>query len=413
MLKKIQVFIKNILILIISLIFPVIFLYPQGILYGTYLNYIYVAMCAFILFLIRRSFHRTFALIFFSSVFLLNFFSNVISLFLGRIDYLMVINGSAPFFLGLCVSYIISNFPVDKLHYLKISVFITFIFTLFLILLDGTTKPSWMYPIFYIHKNKVLTDLVSTFHHRAIGSLLSPVMSGFFCVTIMTYSFVQVVYSKRYKYFHIGLLGVSAITMLLTTSRTAMLALALMLICFLLFFPKDRKSRSNLIFLLLAVIIFLSVLNFSFLNDAFVNLQHRDKQFSTGVFQGTGRAATFSSALKYKFDSRCLVWGIGTAEYSIVENTKFSLAHNGFLSIFLPLGLMGVIFYTMMFYRYIRLSFQQYTLVINLFISMWCILSIGTFLSADLPVSFFYIALQAIILSFSDRINEPNNKSYI
>lgn len=401
----------NIFYLIISLIFPAIFLYPQGLLYGAYLNYIYVIICVILLLFKQRSVKTTWALKYFVLLFLLNLFGSVISLLIGRISMDSMINGCAPFFMTLCVSFIISNIKKDRLYYLIYSLYSTFIVVLLLILLDGTIKPQWMYEMFYAKNNDVVLDLIETFHHRAIGSLLSPVMSGFFCATLITYSLIRVVYLK-FDLLYIGIFCMAVFGLILTASRTSILAVVIMSMFFFLFV---KKGYTHLFVLILMSILLILFMDFSFLNEAIENLVNRNEQLSNGVLEGTGRSATFISALKYKYDVRCLLWGIGSAEYSMIENTTFSFAHNGLLSIFLPFGLIGVILYYRMLKRYIRICDQWKDVdltvrTFNLFVLMWLILTLGTFFSADMPVSYFYIILQSVILTFSDRFNDYKHK---
>lgn len=393
--------------LLFSLVFPVIFLYPQGILSNTYFNYFFVAFSALILFFFQRSYPRSLAFRFFFSLFSLNLFSNSFSLFIGNIDLTMLLKGNAPLFLGLCLSYIISIFPSTRLNFLKNSLFITFSLALLIILLDGLFKPQWIYDLFYLDDR--LKEYTTTIHHRAIGTFLTPVMSGFFCGTVMTYSLIMLISSNKNKYFFVGLFGISAVCLILTASRTNMLAILLMFASILFLQQKNRKNLKNLAFLLLVICILIFVIDFTFLNSTFENLQFRNEQFKEGAFQGTGRTATFLSAIKNKFDYRCFGWGIGTAEYSIIEQSTFSLAHNGFLSIFLPFGLIGIILYFRMFKKYIRLKIQKESMINNTFVTSWIFLTLGTFFSADMPVSLFYIVLLATILSFNDRINQHFN----
>ena len=262
-----------------------------------------------------------------------------------------------------------------------------------------------MYPLYYF-KGTVEFENLFTFHHRAVGSLLSPAMAGFFCATIIGYSFVRLVYHKWSAYYTV-LLSFSSLGLLLTASRTSMLALAIMFLFFFCFY--GVRNKVGMICFSLMAVVTVSLLDLSFLDDIIHNLTYRNSQLAEGAFEGTGRSATIISALQNKFDARCLFWGIGTAEYSIVEDTSFSLAHNGLLSIFLPFGIAGLYLHYKLYRYYLIFRDKDYlNETYLLFSSLWIVTLLGTFFSADMPISFFSICMQAILLALADRYIETN-----
>lgn len=398
---------RNIIAFILCLIFPMSFLYPQGIWFGLYLNYIFISFCALLLFFSQLRIRTTFALTFYFRIFILNLFGNLFSYAVGNISFELMVKSSAPIFIAMCTSYIIANIEEHNLDYMKKSIFITFLLVLFLVILDGTLKPYWIYNLFYVKENQL--NILDTIFHRAVGPLLSPIMSGFFCATIVIYAFAQIAYKKKII-LHSFLFVIGGVGLLLTASRTSMLAVGFVLITYMLFYRVISKKS---IFLFVIICITIIVIgDWSFLENISDNLAARNEHLSSGVFEGTGRTDTFISALKYKFDFRCLFWGIGLGEYSVVEDSTFSLAHNGLLSIFLPLGLLGVFLHFYLYRNYLY-RYKKFHSGSNLFVSLWILLLLGTFLSADLPVSALNLILQAIILTYIDRINKVNQRKIL
>ena len=166
----------------------------------------------------------------------------------------------------------------------------------------------------------------------------------------------------------------------------------------------------SIICLCTAVIVAISLSDLSFLNDIVQNLTYRETQISNGVFEDTGRMAAIISALQNKFDARCLLWGIGSAEYSTVEVSSFSLAHNGLLSIFLPFGVAGIYLHYKLYKHYLIFRDDEYWEdTYPLFVSLWMVTLMGTFLSADMPISYFSVCIQAILLALADRYISTDN----
>ena len=399
--------IEKILYGIILCVFPVVFLYPQGLLYGTYLNYAYVLLCAVLLYSLRTGYVESFSFEFYKRLFILNLFANSVALLLAKINVMQFISGNASMICAVCLNFIIAAIPKEKEDIMKKMIQITIIAVLLLIILDGIWKPSWMYPLYYF-KGSTNLEVLFTFHHRAIGPLLSPAMAGFFCVTIIVYSFVYLAYHKWWSLSYIALFIFSSLGLLLTASRTSMLALAIMFL-FTFVFYRVRKKVS-IICLCTAVIVAISLSDLSFLNDIVQNLTYRETQISNGVFEDTGRMAAIISALQNKFDARCLLWGIGSAEYSTVEGSSFSLAHNGLLSIFLPFGVAGIYLHYKLYKHYLIFRDDEYWEdTYPLFVSLWMVTLMGTFLSADMPISYFSVCIQAILLALADRYISTDN----
>lgn len=399
--------IEKILYGIILFVFPIVFLYPQGLLYGTYLNYAYVLLCAALLYLMNTKYSAGFSFEFYKRLFVLNLFANSISLLLFKTNVMQFISGNAPILCAVCLNFIVTAIPKEKEGVMKKIILTTTIVVLLLIVLDGLWKPSWMYQLYYFTGTTEL-ELLFTFHHRAMGSLLSPVMAGFFCATIIVYCFVHLVYQK-WSLLYTALLILSSLGLLLTASRTSMLALAFMLLFFLTLYK--AKNRTVVICICLIATLTVTISDLPLFNDIVKNLTYRNEQLSSGVFEGTGRSATIISALQNKFDGRCLLWGIGSAEYSIIDNSFSSMAHNGLLSIFLPFGVAGIYLHYKLYKHYLIFRDNEYCNdKYSLFTSLWIVTLIGTFLSADMTISYFSVCIQAVLLALADRNSIVNSE---
>lgn len=388
---------KKTLCIIISFVIPVFFLFPRGVGNGHYLHYVYILICAFILYFSRHKLIKNRALKFYVSLLLLDIFANSFSFIVGEIPLSLWIARETPLVIATCMAFIISNFDEGNLRVLRSVIYVTFILALFLVILDGTIKPNWIYELFYVKDSKDI-ELIDSIFHRAVGSFVTPYMAGIFCATLVLFSICNILFVRKIIY-NVLLFVFGSIGLILTASRTSMLALFLAIL-FLLFFYKVKNKR-NILILSVVCLLLVVTSDLSFLNDIIENLMNRNAQLEEGIFKGTGRLAAFNSVIENKLDFRCLFWGIGLAKYSIVEGTGFSLAHNGFLSIIIPFGLLGLILHLHMYFFYI-MQYRKKKDRFSLFISLWIIFLLGTFFSADSPVSAMCLTLQAILLSCYD-----------
>jgi hypothetical protein len=404
---------------IIFLSIPFTFLYPYGLFPKLYLNYIYIILCFLLLFITKRKICYNYAAVkIFVFLFLGNLIACTISLISNNITitqfYAGVNNELSPLLLSIiiCNSNILSSsFPNFK----KVVLY-TFIFVSVIIFIDGFFSPVWLYKLFYnsYENNEMLVNaLEKSSFHRACGSLLSPVMAGTFSATIILYSFSYVIHNQR-KIFcsALGILGF--LCLLLTTSRTAILSLLITILYYCCFINRSFLKLFLIISLLsISIFVISNEINNSVILGLLNNLNERNGNLNSGLFEGTGRYDTFIYALYYKFDMRCLFCGIGDSEYSIAVN-GFSFAHNGFLSILIPKGIWGCVCYFYLYKIYLKrtsnksLVFKSYPYFD--FLKLWLIFSLLTFLSADLPMSLFWAFLLVIFLSYFDclykRLNE-------
>lgn len=387
----------NILV-IISL--PIVFLYPHSILNGQYLNYTYV--CAVGVFaLLSRCWQLNRSSKLLLSLFFLNLFANIISLALDYINDVEFLKGNAVLLSVAMISLSIMRSNIRKL--LK-ALFVVSVAVNALICIDGLFKPNWLFLVF--KPMEIDGSLIQSIHYRAVGSLLSPVSAGFFSASSLVYCIAKSHYS-RLLFVDVIFLSIASLAMFFTLSRTAFLALTLTVVFYFIYV----KFSWRLLLVLFTVIITFSMLGEEYFSMQIENIEIRNEQFRDGVFEGTGRMATILSTIDYKIDARCLLFGIGMSEYSIVENTTFSLAHNGFLSIIAPWGLFGVIIFYKIF-KILMSSWNKRILchsnginIFNLFTLLWSVLSLGTFLSADMPVAMYWLFMLSYILPLSVIIN--------
>lgn len=395
--------------LLSCLTLPVIFLYPHALLRETYLNYLYILFCGTLVFLWTRRTGGEFASVrFFGWLFVVNLLGNTLSLLMEKIDPSQFLQGNAVPLCSLVLSYLVcvtaTSAAGGRLKFWQKSAVMTAVVVIVIICLDGVFAPGWIYETFYaVDESQIYAG---TWLHRAMGTLLSPVMAGMFCALIITCFFARSAYVKL-KYPAVAFLGLSFLALILTVSRTYFFALGFMMIFYLLFI----RFNLRLVGMLGLIILIVVCLKLDAISGVFENLSTRNEQFDSGVFEGTGRLDAIRETIKYKFDWRCFIWGIGGAQYSIIEN-RFSLAHNGILSILLPNGLCGITLYCIMYYRNIKRYYRakkdkfidKNHLSFYLFVYLWLILSLGTFLSADVPMSMFWLLSLSFILSFSDSL---------
>ena len=386
---------------------PVIFLYPHALLQEAYLNYIYILFCGLLVFILTGRTGREFASVrFFGWLFIINLLGNTLSLVIAKINSTQFLQGTMVPLCAYLLSYMVcitaTSGSQESFKYWRKFIIWTSVAVIVLICLDGIFAFDWIYKTFYVMDEEQI--YAGTWLHRATGSLLSPIMGGMFSTLIITYFFAKSTYGKL-NFLEIVFLGLSLLALALTVSRTYFLALGLMLVFYLFFI----KLNFRLIGVFCLVMLLVLWMKLDAITGVWENLVTRNDQFDEGIFQGTGRLDAVREAIKYKFDWRCFLWGIGWGQYSLMED-RFSLAHNGFLSIFLPNGLWGVILYIAMFYHNIKRYYgalrdrhiDHDTLSYYLFVYLWLILSLGTFLSADIPVSMFWVLSFSYVLAFSD-----------
>lgn len=387
---------------LVSLIFPVIFLYPQGIFYGSYFNYLFIIVISTISCI--RGFTINEASKYLFALFLLNLFSNIISLIIGNINLDLFIKGNT---ITLCTMLVAFSTSKKDLPLLLYSIYVTSLIVVILICIDGLVSPSWMYTLFSVKEENELTT--GSMYYRAVGPLLSPVSAGFFCSSVIVFFFAKMHYSKV-KILDLMFLFTASLALFLTTSRTSFIALGLAII----YYFTVIKFNIKIIISIIIIGITFSIYSNKYLSSQIENLKTRNEQLNENPLKGTGRLETINSALENKFDIRCFFWGIGSSQYSIVENKEFSLAHNGFLSIFLPMGIIGLILY----YKITKYLYQQWRInielsikknTIYLFSRLWVILFLGTFFSSDAPITMFGSFILSFIL-ISVTLIKPNNQ---
>lgn len=81
----------------------------------------------------------------------------------------------------------------------------------------------------------------------------------------------------------------------------------------------------------------------------------------------------------------------------------------GYFQFFLPFGIAGLYLHYKLYRYYLIFRDKDYlNETYLLFSSLWIVTLLGTFFSADMPISFFSICMQAILLALADRYIETN-----
>lgn len=382
----------------------IIFLYPQGLLDKLYINYTYVIMCWCIFLLTKyKSITKTFPIVIFRNLLIVVILSNFTSFLLGKTSSFDIFRNIMLYFSCYCITVIISNLTSNienRRIFLNIFKYTSFL-VIGLILVETIFHPSWIKE--YIQPDRSSSEIINEgVYFRASGSLVSPVMAGFYCGTYITYLLSKYTHEKLTK-FDYFMLTSSIIALFTTASRTSMLAIGFV---FIIYFTIIKFSIK---FLLFIPVIFFLFFNLNVFSDSVQNLLLRNEnQLSGNLFEGTGRLDTIIFAVENKIDIRSMFFGIGPAEYAI-DNSGYSFAHNGILSIIIPTGLFGIYIFSRLFFRpYIEWrTLQNKTNRISdktiiLFRYLYVILSLGTFFTADMPVSYFWLVLTAFIFSFTN-----------
>ncbi len=377
-------------------IFPILLIYPYGILEGTYLNYVYIIF-VFICFVffdknrISFKFNNIFFLSLFILIIIADFVSfqitptqNAFNYFASSFRYLLY------FFIATILISTTKNF--QDLKFWLNSFFVAYFLSLILIILDSFKIPL-VGLLFRVTSFEDLNTL--DIYYRAYGSYLSPISAGTFIVNTMILIVPlftsNIKLSKSLKVFGILLLIFSIVSLIATASRTAIVALGVLF----LFLATTSKHRFKFLFFLLLLIII--VINVEFIKPFIQNIflrTTRNTNFNQSLLEGSGRLATYKNSLRLFFDVRTFFFGVGPAEYSKGDES-FSYAHNGFLTIILCYGLIGMglfIFIIKKLFKSIKYikenSIKSYA---SKYFWYFLIINAVMFIASDGPVTHFWL----------------------
>lgn len=395
------------------LLFPMLLAYPNGLFVDTYVNYYYVlfVFLSFILFDTNHSFKLVLANKFFLSlwgiVLIANIWSLIFSYEISLFNYLSSTLRYLSYF--LIASVIVSTTKTGKDFRFWVNSFLTgFTLSLIVLFLDAYRIP-WIDSTFKIVSFADLNTL--DIYYRAYGSYLSPISAGVFVLNAFLLIISLLVTNnnlpKSNKLF-LGILAIfSTVAIVMTASRTTMVAFGASIL-FLILFSKHK-------FKFLIILLFLSVIVYQtgILDHYFENILLRNENqdiFRVGILQGSGRIETLIHSLNLYFDYRTTLFGVGPTEYSIGDGS-YSYAHNGFVSLFLCYGFLGFILflttgidiYKRIIKRELALHKRDNNKFLNLYSFLFFSINMIAFISSDGPVSHFWLIFFLFFLFFVEK----------
>ena len=377
-------------------IFPILLLYPYGILDGIYLNYgyiIFVFLC--FIFFDKNKISLKFNNNFFLSLFLVIIIADFVSLQISPVQSTFNYFASSFRFLiyFLIATILISTTKnIQDLKFWLRSYFVAYSLSLLIIILDSFKIPL-IGLLFRVTSFKDLNTL--DIYYRAYGSYLSPISAGTFIVNsmiiILPLFTSNIKLSKSLKALAFFLIIVSIVSLMATASRTAIVAL------FALFVFLAMTSKHRFKFLFLFFLIVTILINIEFIKPFIDNIYlrtARNTNFNQSLLEGSGRLDTYKNSLRLFFDARTYFFGVGPAEYSKGDE-NFSYAHNGFLTIILCYGFIGM----GLFIYIIKKLFKSIkSITINPLKSyavkyFWYFLTVNAvmFITSDGPVTHFWL----------------------
>ncbi|WP_322549065.1 O-antigen ligase family protein [Flavobacterium psychraquaticum] len=385
-------------------LFPLLLAYPNKLFEGTYINYIYIFVCfGLSLFLNRnKSFQSNKIISFFWWLFLLvlvaNVFSSVLSYNIDISDYIASTLRYLSFFILTLFLFISTKSKHDFLFWIK-SFLLGFSLSLIIIVLDSY-KIGFIEPTFKIttFESQETLDI----YFRAYGAYLSPISAGVFLLNtfvIVNTTMLYINFKRWTSTFLYCILFLIIICIFMTASRTALLGLFIYLL--LIALKSKNRIKILIIFLIAGVFIYYSGIIDVYLDNILLR-NERESEISNNLLEGSGRIDTFFNSLKLYLDWRTLFFGVGPSEYSEGDDL-YSFAHNGFLSLILCYGLLGVIcFLNLLSFIYSKIATN--TVSKKIFIDYISVNAV-CFITSDGPVTYFWIVNFIVFLFFIYKFN--------
>jgi len=395
------------------MIFPILLAYPNGLLANTYLNYTYIVLVflCFLIFEIGNKFRFTILNRFFFFLFLIVLIANVWSIHLNNeIGFFNYTASTLRYLSYFFISHILVNTTKTEkqFRFWVNSFFFGFSMSLLIVLLDALRIP-WIettFQLFSFEETKI-----PEIYFRAYGAYLSPISASVFILNsfLLTISMLltKVTANKKEVIILWSLSIISIIAIILTASRTSLVALFAAIIIIILF----SKSRFKFIFITLTLIII--IYKTGLLNHYFENIILRsinETSYGQSALEGSGRIETAVNSIRLYFGERTFYFGVGPSEYSFGDKV-FSLAHNGFLSLLFCYGFAGVILFCIalislfksIYIKRSRINNFKYNKFIKLYFSLFFLINIITFISSDGPVTHFWLIYLLFFMFFVDN----------
>lgn len=371
-----------------SLLFPILLLYPSGLLEGLYINYIYIIILFFYLHITKNTTNKINYLVQgFIGLFITVLLATIFSALLANIDEVQIFSilmrylSYVFFVLILCQT---TKSYEDFSFWIK-SFFITFSISVIIIIFDAF-RVEFVESIFKVTSFESKNTLDVFF--RAYGSYLSPISAGVFLLNILVvlvyYLFINGLKEQKQYLQLIVLIALTTIAIITTGSRTSLVGLIVLLL--LVTAVSEKRLRIIFFFLLFGLLVFQTGILDNYIQNITLRIE-RESAISRNVFEGSGRVATLVNSIRLFLDWRTFFFGVGPAEYSTGDGA-FSYAHNGFVSILLAYGLVG---FSIFIYFIKQLIVNSKNTKFFKVVVFYLIVNSVSFLTSDGPTTHFWI----------------------
>lgn len=145
-------------------------------------------------------------------------------------------------------------------------------------------------------------------------------------------------------------IGITFIIVLLTGKRTATIAIALIILVYIINVMKNRFSIKTILGVIVLFIIFIYLVN-TYFQNTYIGVIERLSNISED--EGSGRIPLYIDVFKVMENNTFIDWLLGRG-YGSILITKHSNAHNDALQMLFEYGIVGLIVYIIMCFYVIR-----------------------------------------------------------
>jgi len=320
----------------------------------------------------------------------------VFSTFLTSHNFLLTIEGIKLQFLLILYIFFLSiliNKNISKLPTIEIINKI-FLFQLISVILIALLELYNQNILVFLY-NKPLEDIphISFFSFQRLISIIgNPINLGAFI--LVTLAFQINLYTNKNNFFaKYTLFILAGLVVLLTLSRLALIVFIVFVL--ILVIIKGRKG----VILLLIIIIISSIIYLLFLDIELGKFGSRIFGIlDSNVVLNNSRLDNWTIAFSQIDGIINFMFGFGLGQSNpsseLVENHGAFMIENAFVSVFIDLGLSGLVIYIAIFLRFVYLSISYYNLTKNpsfiIFIFIMFIFSLANDFHRNMPFSFYF-----------------------
>ena len=162
----------------------------------------------------------------------------------------------------------------------------------------------------------------------------------YWCLCVVPFLFLT---EKRWL--QLVFLGLSIVVVLLTSKRSASIAMLLIVLVYLLYSTKESKHRIRNLFLLVVVGVLVYYIINRYFIGSFMGLTERFSNISDD--EGSGRIPLYRDVFAVLSQNSLVDWLVGRGYGSIII-TKHTNAHNDALHLLFEYGFVGLLFYILL-----------------------------------------------------------------